>query len=64
MYPDDLKKVFLTYKTQNQACGVRLHVHLYPEDEARRSKVKETLLDEVSRETIHLLYNTKRHCIL
>jgi hypothetical protein len=39
-------------------------VHLCPEDEARPSKVKETLLDEVSRETIHLLYNTKLHCIL
>ena len=45
------------YRSQNQACGLRLYVHLRPEDQAQR-KVEETI-GELSRESIHLLYNTK-----
>ena len=36
-------------------------MHLHPEDQAQR-KVEETI-DKESRMAIHLLYNTKQHCV-
>ncbi len=62
VWPDELGKGFQDYvKFPTRACGVRIHVHLRPEDEARH-KVEETL-DNETMVSFHLFFYTKQHCI-